>query len=483
MKKRFIKYKTYPDESGMMLAAILMISIFLSVLAFAIINFSTVNLSRARSRVLLLQAQYASESGADATLAILNSGNSSYSGTASDVQLLDNSPYYKATYSITVTSGSTDKQKYITSTGKIYVPSNAATPKYTRKIEIYSERSTTSFSSSAVSRNILYIESGVKNLNAKDLTINGFIQMNKNTTNLIAENIVIGGKNTGAGNCSIGGSGNLVKPTSFTTAGQTKTNITMAYNNCISPPGNSSNSDFSVSANQAGISQVQSTFIPWSQYMDNTYQNSPGGCSDWTSGTFPRDIPSTGNTKKTHYPNSSSGIDTSGTCGTAGNLNLSTGQYNIKDNVHIRANLCGTAGCTPTFNNPDSTLKWVFVEGTINFNSLNTTAGSGPIVFVAYGADPAGLSATCPYGGSAYLGNSGNTSAPKIYILALNGICLDKTKFSSANALGGLSGKNIYISTNPGTPFDLGLDPAFPTSQIPVDLSWKSVRYRRLSNN
>jgi hypothetical protein len=474
------------DESGMLLASILMISIFLSVLAFAIINLSTINLSRARSRVLLLQAQYASESGADATLATLNSGNTSYTGTAGDVQILNNSPYYKATYSVAVTAGSNAKEKYITSTGKVYVPSTASTPKYTRSIEIFTQRSSTTASSSVIGRNILYIESGVKNMQAKDLDINGYIQMNKNTTNLIAETITVAGKKTGAGNCSIGGTGNLVKPGSFSTPGQTKTIIRTAYNNCLNPPGNTSNANFDVYANQTGISTIQSTFIPWNQFMDNTYSNA-GNCNDWTAGSFPRNIPSTVGSKKTHYPDSGSGVDGSGNCGASGNLSLSTGQYNITDNVHIRANLCGTTGCTPTFYNPDNglsgttkTIHYVFVEGAVKFNSLNTAADSGPIVFVSYGADPGGMAGACPYGGSTYLGNSGNTSAPAAYLLSLNGICLDKTKFGSSNALGGISGKNIYINSNPGTPFDLGMDPGFPTSSIPIDLSWKSVRYRRL---
>jgi hypothetical protein len=479
MKKLWPRY-IKKNESGMMLASILMISIFLSVLAFAIITFSTVNLSRSRSRVMLLQAQYASESGADATLATLNSGNTSYTGTPSDVQVLNNSPYYKATYSVTVAGGASDKERYITSTGKVYVPSNSATPKYTRKIEVFSQRSSTTTASSIMTRNILYLESGVKNLYAKDLYINGYIYLNKNTTNLVAENVTVADKNTGAGNCSIGGSGSLSKPTSFHTAGQTKTNLNLAYNNCISPPGNTTNANFNVSANQTNISKIQSTYIPWSQYMDNSYQNSPTGCNDWTTGSFPRDIPSTGNSKKTHYPNTSTGVDTSGTCGTSGNLMLSSGQYNITDNVHIRANLCGTSGCTPTFNNPSSTMKWVFVEGTINFNSITTASGSGPIAFVSYGADPSGLAGTCPYGGSIFIGNSGTSDAPDLYLLALNGLCMSKTKWRVPNDLGGMSAKNIYLDVNPGSPSDLSLDANFPTSQIPIDLSWKSVRYRRL---
>jgi len=477
------KYKQ--NQSGMVLASILMVTLFLSVLAFAIINFSTVNLSRSRGRVLNLQAQYAGESGADAALAILNSGNSTYTGTSSDIEVVDNPPFYRATYSVSVTPGNSGKEKFITATGKVYQPSTATTPKFIHRIEVYSERSSTFVASAMTSRNILYVESGVKNIQTTNLYINGFIQMNKNTTNLIAENIFVADKNTGASNCSIGGTGNLVKPSLFSDPAQTKTNITVAYNNCINPPGNNDSSDFEVTANTP-LNKIQSAYIPWSQYMDNSYQDSPGGCADWTTGSFPRSIPSSGNSKKTHYPNSNSGVDSSGTCGSGGSLSLGTGQYNILDHAHIRANLCSAAACSPTFYNPDNGLggtteitKYIFVEGTIKFDKVNTAANSGPIVFITYGADPSGLSG-CPYGGSIFVGNGSSTNAPAIFFNATNSICLSKTKFSSTNSLGGLLGKNIYIDSSPGTPFDLGLDPNFPVDQIPVDLTWKSVRYKRL---
>jgi hypothetical protein len=125
-------------------------------------------------------------------------------------------------------------------------------------------------------------------------------------------------------------------------------------------------------------------------------------------------------------------------------------------------------------------VKYIFVEGTVNFNTINTASGSGPLVLIAYGADPASKVSVCPLGGAVYLGNSGNTSAPAMYFLANNGICLDKTKFSTTPALAGLSGKNIYIATNPGTPFDLKLDNTFDSSVVPINLSWHASRYRRL---
>jgi hypothetical protein len=463
-------------DDGSIIVSILIITTFLVITVFALLVLSSANLARARGRVFLLQAQYAAESGADSAVAALNGGNTSYTGTTSAVTILT-AGQYKSTYTSSVADGSNGKEKIVTAEGKVYVPAKATTARYSRRIKVTVQRSSTTTSSSMVSRNIVDVQSGVKNISAKDIYVNGYINMSKNTTNLIAENIIVAGKNTGAGNCSIGGTGNLVKPTTFSDPAQTKTNITVGYNNCINPPSNATNANFTVLANQSNISTIQSTYIPWSQYMDSSYLNA-NSCNDWTTGTSPRTIPSTGNTKKTHYPDSGSNVAT--TCGTSGSLNLGSTQFNITDNVHVRANLCSSSACTPTFNNPTATIKFIFVEGSVNFDRVTTTSTSGPVVIVSYGTDPSSKSGACPYGGAVYVGSNGNTSAADLYLLASNGICLDKTKFGSSPALGGLSGKNIYIATNPGTPFDLKLDPLFPSEQIPVDLSWRAVRYQRL---
>jgi hypothetical protein len=466
------------SDNGMIIVSILIISMFLSVVVAALIVYATSNVTRARDRLMTLESQYAAESGADTAIAYLNNDPSlSYTGSGGEVTVLNNSRY-KATFSTTVADGSSVNEKIITSTGKVYSPASAAQAGYTRRIEVTAQRTSDNIAVTGIlSRNIIDIQSGVKNLYAKDLYVNGYINTNKNTTNIIAENITVAGKNTSAANCSLGGPGNLVKPSSFTNPAQTKTNLTLAFNNCINPPGNASNTDFNVQANQNTLSKIQSTYIPWSLYMDASYTDA-GSCNDWTTGTFPRSIPSVAGSKSTHYPDSGSNISTA--CGTNGDLNLGTGQYNITDNVHIRANLCATSGCTPIFYNPTSTTRYVFVEGTVNFNAVTTAAGSGPIILIVYGSDPASKVSVCPLGGAIYLGNTDNTSAPAMYFLANNGVCLDKTKFSSSPALGGLSGKNIYVATNPGTPFDLKLDTAFDSSKVPINLSWHAARYRRL---
>jgi hypothetical protein len=467
-------------QRGSIIVSILIVSMFLFMVMTSLIILANSNLTRAKDRVLLLEAQYAAESGADAAISLLNADAlATYTGTgATEVQVMSNAQY-KAVYTSTVTTGATNNQRIIQATGKVYRKNKLSVPHVTRRIKVTTERTSGSVVvSGMLSRNIIDVESGVKNIYGKDIFVNGYINMNKNTTNLIAENITVAGKNTGASNCSIGGSGNLLKPTTFLTPGQTKTKIRLGYNNCISPPGNSNNSNFDVQANQGGLGKVQSTYIPWATYMDATYTNAFNGCTDWTAGTSPRTIPSAGHTKMTHYPDSATNISAS--CGTSGDLNLGSAQYNITDHVHIRANLCAASGCSPTFYNPTATAKYIFVEGTINLNGITSAPGSGPIILVSYGADPASKASICPLGGAIYLGNSGTVNAPDVYFLAVNGLCMDKTKFSASPGFGGLSGKNIYISTNPGSPFDLALDTAFPLDQVPIDLAWHATLYQRL---
>lgn len=467
------------DQSGSIIVSLLILTIILSGFVYGLLSLSNATVARSRQRVFVLQAQYAAESGADMAISKLNADDT-YDGTDNETTLLDGDRY-KATFDVSISPGTDAKQRYIIATGNVYVPADATEPSYTRTIEVTAEQSTETTSNALLSRNIIHLQSGVKSVTARDIYVNGYIYIQRNTSDLIAENITVADRNTGASNCSIEGSGNLVKPDDFADPSQTKTQVRTAYNNCISPPGNTSNANFDVFANQSNIAKIQSTFVPWSFVMDDTYGDAPAGCADWTTGPSPRTIPSSGNDKLTHYPDRDNGVSTD--CGNNGSIDLGSNQYDITDHVHIRADLCGNSGCTPTFRNPDEgedSIKYVFVEGWINFERLTTTPDSGPIVFISYGSDPASKVGRCPLGGSIFLGNSGRTSAPAAYFLATNGVCLDRTRFDTEPALGGISGKNIYIATNPGTPFDLELDPTFPVEEIPVDLSWRAVRFRSI---
>src|SRR5690349_13297753 len=127
--------KSRNTQSGSIIVSILIVTMFLTVLVSALLVIANATLVRARSRVLLLQAQYAAESGADAAVAQFNNGNESYTGSGGQVQVLS-STLYKSTFSTTIAAGANSNEKIITSTGYVFLPKTASTPKYSRKIEV-----------------------------------------------------------------------------------------------------------------------------------------------------------------------------------------------------------------------------------------------------------------------------------------------------------------------------------------------------------
>jgi hypothetical protein len=492
-------------QSGSILVSLLVIMIFLTITVLSLSVVSQTNITRAVGRIYLLQAQYAAESGADTAVAYLNAGGT-FPNSGTEKPLFANGSQYRATYQTTLSdiSGNTN-QKQAFSIGRVYVPASATTPRYTYKISLTVDRSTTQFTSSIVSRNSVELASSVKAVQADSMLVNEYVKVNKNSSELAISDLTIGGKYPDAANCSLAGAGSLLRNSNLPAG--TKAKLRMAYNNCMDiPPGNTSDADFDIIANDPTIQKIASLYIPWSFVMNNDdgggdYTN--GNCSDW-SATSPVSIPSTGNARKTHYPDSGSGTIASSSCNGSGtnpaDLNLGSKTYIIKDNVHIRANLCKASACSPTFVNPDpGTTKYIFVEGVINFENVYISNGvgypnggtvpqvsQGNIAFISYSTSqilPG--SKQCPSNAAAIrLGKAGSDSlfAPNGYFIATNGmLCVDQTKFADGvSSVGGVSGKDIYISSNSGSSFSLTFNPSFPLSSIPLDLSWRASNVKRV---
>src|SRR5690348_10919020 len=95
MQQRY--HATNEPSRGSIVVTIVIIMLFLSTLAYGVLLLANANVSRARGRIMLLQAQYSAESGADAAIAMLNSGNTTFTGTTSDVTVLTTTQY-RATY-------------------------------------------------------------------------------------------------------------------------------------------------------------------------------------------------------------------------------------------------------------------------------------------------------------------------------------------------------------------------------------------------
>lgn len=481
------------NESGSILVSILVIMIFLTMTVLSLAVVSQTNITRATQRIYLLQAQYAAESGADAVVAYLNSSSGSYSESGTEKLLYTYAPNYRATYQATITDDPADaNKKTVHTVGRVYQPATATTARFTYKLDVKLERSSMAFTSSIVSRNSVEIASSVKAVVAKSLFVNEFVRANKNTTDVTIDDLTVAGKYPDGSNCSLSGAGNLVRNSSLPAG--TKAKIHMAYSNCMDPsPGNTSDASFDVTANDSSIQKIASIYIPWGYKMNNNdgggnYTN--GNCSDWTAAS--PSIPSSGNARKTHYPDSGAGTVPASQCGGSGtapaDLNLGNKTYTINDHAHIRANLCKAYTCTPKFINPDASKpKFIFVEGVINFERVTVDSSSpGDIIFISYSTSQSiQASKQCPSNSAAIrLGKDGSNSmlAPKAYFIATNGmLCVDQTKFDTGvQSIGGVSGKDIYLSSNSGATFELTFNPQFPLSSIPLDLSWRASNVKRV---
>ncbi len=479
------------SQSGSILVSLLVIMIFLTITVMSLAVISQGNITRSSQRIFLLQAQYAAESGSDAVVAYMNSSGN-YADSGVEKTLFTYAPTYRATYQATVADSADANQKVITSVGRVYQPSTATTPRYTYKISTTLERSSTQFASSIVSRNSVEVASSVKAVMASTMYVNEYVRANKNTTDIQIDDLVIAGKYPNASNCSLSGAGNLVRNPDLPAG--TKAKLRMGYSNCMdATPGNTSDSNFEVTANDSSIQKIASIYIPWSYKMNNgdaggEYLN--GNCSDWlaASGT----IPSSGNARKTHYPNDGAGTVPASQCGGSGSspadLSLGSKTFTLNNHVHIRANLCKASSCTPKFINPDAAdPKYVFVEGVINFENVTVDATSpGEVIFISYSTSQTiPGSKQCPSNSAAIrLGKDGSNSlhAPKAYFIATNGmLCIDQTKFDSGvESVGGISGKDLYLSSNSGASFSLAFNPDFPLSSVPLDLAWRASNVKRI---
>ena len=94
------------SDSGSIIVSILVIMIFLTITILSLAVISQTNISRANQRILLLQAQYAAESGADVVVAYLNSSTEAYADSGVEKKLFKDAfaTNYRATYQATVTN-------------------------------------------------------------------------------------------------------------------------------------------------------------------------------------------------------------------------------------------------------------------------------------------------------------------------------------------------------------------------------------------
>ena len=166
------------SERGALLATVIIAIMMLSMILFAIIQLAQGNLARAVSRLYSLQTQYAAETGADIALTRLNHMTTQ----VTTEQVMERNDRYKATYEVKVEDSPTGNmdEKIITSTGRVYTPASAAKAGYERTVRVVARRSSTNASSSLLSKDIIQVSSSVKDIVAKSIYVNKYIQLDKN---------------------------------------------------------------------------------------------------------------------------------------------------------------------------------------------------------------------------------------------------------------------------------------------------------------
>lgn len=122
-------------ESGVILIGALITMAFFMVVTLSIIEFSVNHYAATRRSLVSLNALSAAEAGADYFLQQINKG-ASYTGTSGEFTFYSDNIRGKATYQTSIVDGAIDREKIITSTGRIYLPATAASPLVTRKIKV-----------------------------------------------------------------------------------------------------------------------------------------------------------------------------------------------------------------------------------------------------------------------------------------------------------------------------------------------------------
>lgn len=452
------------SQKGVILVALLVIVATVTTVLFSVLVISSVNIRTSRLNFNLINAQYAAETGADEAIARLNAKrlNDSlpeYTGTDSDRTLLTNGSQYVVRYSATVSPGASEGQKIIRSTGKVYFPASAAEPTAIREVEVVAELKGQRAGASMMSTGIVQVSSNTT-ITGKDVLVNEYIELTHPNAKLQMDGLRIAGYKTNGGRqCSIGPRGQILNTT------PTNSVVKLGYKNCAG----TTQAGVDVTQDDSTVSKIGSLEIPWQVFMDSSYTDQ-GNCTALING---------GNLNKGHYPDKGTGASgqVATNCGTNGTLLLSNKSYALSDNVHIRANLCQSNNpCSPTFINNSTEIKYVFVEGSINFYDVKVPSGS-PIVFVSYNN---GICCGGNNTGAVYFkGTAANstTNAPLAYFLAPKGDVYVNAKVQS---IGGVGGKNIYVSTTGGASHALPINPSFPFGDIPVDIAWYASRYRRV---
>ncbi len=168
------KQKLAFQQSGVILPAVVLVMLALTISTLALASFSINQISTTKRQTYETGGLLVAEAGAEQTLSQLNQQNN-FTGYTTEQELFNNGSQGKGAYTTTVTNGTLQNEKIITSTGKIYRP-NSNSANITRKVRlIVVGTSTTNYSVQTGPGGLIMSNSAT--IANGNVYINGYLQM------------------------------------------------------------------------------------------------------------------------------------------------------------------------------------------------------------------------------------------------------------------------------------------------------------------
>jgi hypothetical protein len=427
------------EEQGIIMVGALIIMVFFMTIAVGVAEFGLSQYTSARKSVLAVSALNVAEAGADSFLYNMNQDNT-YTGTNSEVEFFNNGIQGRGTYQTTISNGAFANEKIMYSTGRVYLPASATTPKETRKVKLVI-RGTNPFKYAVQTGTGPFYLYGNSTLIGSFFS-NSTFALQDNSVSLSGTIMAAGDDgSTGAGHpCSIYGSNANLSGT-----------INVAKNVCITPRAGST-----VTTNDPTVTAQPLPSIP-AAVLDSVAATAT--CGSLTSSPFI--------IQSAHYPDAGSG--TTGGC----NVNLKKNtNYTLNGTVHIRGDL-NIDGNVISLAEGITTDTYVIVEGKINItgngSAIASNSNGAALIFVSNDTGDCNGDKNCSNNAINIISN---TSSFNSLFLALNG----SIGYEGRGSIGSIASKSTVINGN-GTITFLKID----TTSLDYDF-WDVKYYQQVFN-
>jgi hypothetical protein len=164
------------NSAGIIVPTLVFMYLAFTITAISIATLTVDHFARTNRNIYATNALLTSEAGAEQTLNQLNI-DSSFGGYSTEQTFFNNSAQGKGTYTTTVTNGSINNEKIITSTGYVYRKPTDTNPEVVRKVRLIVVGTTTgnyAVPGGLIMNNSATVANG-------DIYVNGFITMNNSS--------------------------------------------------------------------------------------------------------------------------------------------------------------------------------------------------------------------------------------------------------------------------------------------------------------